>query len=262
MTHTRDILIYEDYIFNNGALHRTLRDLVGKDKIDYIDADDIIAGTLDPNRHTLFMPGGADLFLCEKLNGEGNARIREFVEQGGRYIGICSGSYYACAEIDFGSNWPNEDTIKGPRELAFYPGKATGPIDQYCDKSKPFPDGYDSQICKIHYDDGTFISDLKLHYIGGPCFSECEENNEDIKILGRFMDLPNTPPAIIECKIGKGLAFLSSPHIEDTKEIMQKVAYHRNNSYNRRKNIAKQLAGNKEQLNKLWARLIERYLQN
>ncbi|UUZ62721.1 BPL-N domain-containing protein [Polaromonas sp. P1-6] len=47
------------------------------------------------------MPGGADLPFCQALNGAPNERIRRFVEEGGAYLGICAGAYYACREIAF-----------------------------------------------------------------------------------------------------------------------------------------------------------------
>lgn len=255
MQNKRTILIYEDYVFNKGALYRTLKNLIGKEYIDFIDADDIKSGFLNPQQHSLLMPGGADMFYCEKLNGIGNKKIREFVENGGIYLGICAGSYYGCAELDWASNWDNEEIIKGKRELAFYSGKATGPIEQYCDKTKPFPEGYAPQICHISYDDGLEKLDLKLNYNGGPYFSE---PNNNATVLARYSNLKDKPPAIIECKIGKGLTILSSPHIEDTQEVMKKVAYHRDNSYNRHQNIARQMDDNKEQLNKLWVRILEK----
>lgn len=35
------------------------------------------------------MPGGADLPYCRTLNGEGNRRIKQFVQRGGSYLGLC-----------------------------------------------------------------------------------------------------------------------------------------------------------------------------
>lgn len=258
MKNKRTILIYEDYVFNKGALYYTLKNLIGKEFIDFVDADDIKSNFLDPHKHTLIIPGGADMFFCEKLNGEGNHKIRKFVEDGGIYLGICAGSYYGCAELDWASNWDNEESIKGARELAFYAGTATGPIEQYCDQTKPFPDGYAPHVCNIKYDDGKEKLNLTLNYNGGPYFSELTEETEKIKILARYTDLEHAPPAIIECKVGQGIAILSSPHIEDTADIMKKVAYHRDNSYNRRQNIAQLMDDNQEQLNKLWVRILEK----
>ena len=73
---------------------------------------------------TLFvMPGGADLPFCAALNGAPNQRIRQFVERGGAYLGICAGAYYACRKIAFHAG--TEGAICGPRELGFLDALAT-----------------------------------------------------------------------------------------------------------------------------------------
>ncbi|KAI7699705.1 hypothetical protein KC353_g16313, partial [Hortaea werneckii] len=44
----------------------------------------------------LVMPGGADMGYCRTLNGEGNRRIKQYVQMGGKYLGLCAGGYYGC----------------------------------------------------------------------------------------------------------------------------------------------------------------------
>ena len=93
-----------------------------------INAADIIKGKWRSQALALVMPGGADLFYCQKLNGEGNRQIRKFVEQGGVYLGFCAGAYYGSSYCDFAYTvHPNKHYTIGPRELAFYPGHAVGP---------------------------------------------------------------------------------------------------------------------------------------
>lgn len=48
----------------------------------------------------------------------------EFVTQGGSYLGLCAGAYYACARVEFEPGTPLE--VVGDRELAFFPGIAQG----------------------------------------------------------------------------------------------------------------------------------------
>ncbi len=86
------VLIYQDYIHNNYVLFRALQDYFGAEYVvDFVDAHDIIEkGILQKESvKALVVPGGADLYYVEKLNGEGNRLIREYVEAGGIYLGIC-----------------------------------------------------------------------------------------------------------------------------------------------------------------------------
>jgi glutamine amidotransferase-like uncharacterized protein len=48
----------------------------------------------------------------------------EFVSQGGGYLGLCAGAYYACARVEFEPGTRLE--VVGDRELAFFPGIAQG----------------------------------------------------------------------------------------------------------------------------------------
>ena len=90
------------------------------------DAAAIEEGTLSEGCRLLVMPGGRDLPYCHKLNGLGNARIRDFVRSGGSYLGICAGGYYATSYIEFAKGDPVMEVV-GPRELGFFPGAALGP---------------------------------------------------------------------------------------------------------------------------------------
>lgn len=44
---------------------------------------------------TQVIPGGRDLPYCRDLNGYINDRIIRYVKEGGVYMGICAGAYYA-----------------------------------------------------------------------------------------------------------------------------------------------------------------------
>ena len=124
-------LIYEDYVHNHAILSRRLADYFGAHNVALVDAEAIKNGALQ-GASLLVMPGGADLAYCEKLNGEGNALIRQFVENGGAYLGICAGAYYACNAIEWAMGTHQE--IAGPRELAFYPAMASGPVYEFIEE--------------------------------------------------------------------------------------------------------------------------------
>lgn len=90
----------------------------------------------------LVIPGGADLPYVNDLSGDGTARIRKYVESGGkiqhslktkanrltviigRYLGICAGGYFGASEVQFEKGTPLE--VCGPRDLKFFPGVARG----------------------------------------------------------------------------------------------------------------------------------------
>lgn len=75
----------------------------------------------------LVMPGGRDLPYVDQLGGTGNQLIRNFVKNGGSYLGICAGGYYGCSFVQFAEGDPDFEVL-GARELSFFPGVAQGPV--------------------------------------------------------------------------------------------------------------------------------------
>ncbi|KAK9813904.1 hypothetical protein WJX73_004231 [Symbiochloris irregularis] len=91
-----------------------------------IGAEDILSSRWQQGCLLLVMPGGADLPYCQALNGKGNELIRDFVETGGAYLGLCAGAYYGCSRIEFELGTPLE--VRGSRELKFFGGVARGGV--------------------------------------------------------------------------------------------------------------------------------------
>ncbi len=67
------IYIYQDYIHSTALLERALR--AENLPVRHCDAGDIAGGCLEDGARLLVMPGGADLYYYEKLNGPGRARL-------------------------------------------------------------------------------------------------------------------------------------------------------------------------------------------
>ncbi len=151
------------------------------------------------------MPGGADLPYCRKLDGERNSRLRQWVATGGRYIGICAGAYYACAEIRF--HVGRGDEVAGPRELCLLGATAVGSLSEMA-----IP--YDltlrsASVVRLRLSDGCLTA---AHYHGGPKFEL--PNGAAVNILARYEDVPGQPAAVVESGFGRGLVLLSGVHAE------------------------------------------------
>ena len=245
-----NIYLYTDYVFNNDVLRQRLADAVPDAVINLCDADAILSGALDDSIDLLVMPGGADLYLCEKLNGAGNTKIRDYVMQGGNFLGICSGSYYACHSLEFASHLPKEE-ISGARELSLHQGKATGPILEYIPQAD-LSRGLDG-VANLSYNDQSF----SCLYRGGPIYEE----GYDETILARYQDLDGQPAAIIETIVGQGKAILCSPHLEQRSSDFQKMIYqHRNKEHAYMTELAKALEPHNENIEQAWTSLVQRAL--
>lgn len=243
------ILVYQDYVHNNGALYRALCRQFGVDNIHFADAADIAGGTLAKAK-LFVMPGGADLYYAEKLNGAGNAAIRRYVENGGVYLGICAGAYYACAEIEWAKGTVQE--ISGPRELAFFPGRAVGPVAEWIEGGDVEKSWHAAP--EIIYDDGHYKMEAHVHYSAGPVFVPA--GGGGFTVLARYAGGGN---AIVESPVGAGKAVLCGPHIEKTYDDVVRGLYRHNNpSYDWEKSAAEKLRTSETQARRLWAQVLLR----
>lgn len=167
-----------------------------------------------PSASLLVMPGGRDIPYHENLKGELNRKIRTFVEEGGRYLGLCAGGYYGSSFVEFEKG--NALEVVGERELGFFPGKASGPA-------------YGNGIFRYNSESGSRIAQLDwngkrvgVYYNGGCLFADAD-SYENIEVLARYADLPDTPAAIIKCTVGKGIAILSGVHPEYMPKLTEEL---------------------------------------
>lgn len=64
--------------------------------------------------------GGYDLGFEAAVGKNGAKIIQDFVKNGGSYLGLCAGAYWACDYIEFDKDGPLE--VVGERRLKFFPG--------------------------------------------------------------------------------------------------------------------------------------------
>ncbi len=149
------------------------------------------------------MPGGNDSDYVGKLNGGGNQNIKNYVKNGGSYLGVCAGAYYGAAYVKFDKGGPYEHV--GVRELAFFHGKAIGPTLA--------KGGYrscsGSRAAKITLDLKQ-VKEATLYYHGGGHFKNAA-SYDHVSVIGYYQ---NNLPAIIHIPYGKGNVILSGVHFE------------------------------------------------
>lgn len=165
----------------------------------------------------LVMPGGRDLPYCQALNGSPNARIRSYVENGGRYLGLCAGAYYGSQQIEFEKENPMMEIIQS-RELAFYPGTSRGTT--YPGFIYNSETGARSVTVILDQDfQKDLPEEIQMYYNGGGYFVE-PERYENVTVLGRYKEPSKLclevqcPAAVVHCQVKKGHAILIGTHPE------------------------------------------------
>lgn len=199
----QNIVIYQDEGAGEFGV-KCLAEFFKGDEVWFCTAESVIDGRILQMADIFVMPGGADLPYCKKLNGAGNENIRAFVEDGGTYLGVCAGAYYACSSLEYHKGRPDE--ISGKRELALIDAVAYGSLSELAPH-------YDltlqsAAIANMIGEDGTAA---QAFYHGGCAFRLKDPETE---IIARYADLPGTPPAIIAKDVGEGRVILSGVHFE------------------------------------------------
>jgi len=163
----------------------------------------------DLNKYDLILFPGGDMWVYKShLSATGINKIKEYVQFGGGYIGICAGSYFAADKIVW-RGWANEPrqylTITG---LGLFSGIADGPIDDYAPT-------YQDYNCIVNINRSYPITkdipqQLDYAYSFGPKF--IIEDSSNVSILGRTASGNNS--VVLAVQYEQGRVFLTGLHPE------------------------------------------------
>ncbi|GMK55012.1 hypothetical protein CspeluHIS016_0200680 [Cutaneotrichosporon spelunceum] len=149
----------------------------------------------------LVIPGGRDLPYVEELSLKTKAttRIAEYVRDGGRYLGLCAGAYFASAEVRF--------DVGGVKE-ALFPGACVGPTHPGFDYGSEEGSKALSLIVRDK------VLDF-IYYNGGGHFV-MPTPVPGVQVVARYAEPPSPGADIAGVQItkGQGKALLISVHPE------------------------------------------------
>jgi glutamine amidotransferase-like uncharacterized protein len=199
----KTIVIYHDEGVGEFGLS-CLKQFFAGHTIRFSDASAIIDNSALIDADFFIMPGGADLPYCRKLNSRGCQNIRTFVDNGGIYLGICAGAYFASNAIEFHKG--RDDEICQPRELCLINTVAIGSLPEFA----PYYDATinTTAVIPITLKDNRVAKAL---YYGGCTFIDIQD---DVEIIARY---PDNRPAIIR----KGNIILSGIHFEMNADLLK-----------------------------------------
>ena len=168
----------------------------------------------------LVFPGGADLGYCRTLNGEGNRKIKQFVQRGGAYLGLCAGGYYGSSRCEFEVGSKRMEVI-GSRELAFFPGTCRGcAFAGFVYHSEEGSRAVELKAEKTALAEGSVPDVFRSYYNGGGVFVDAPKyKDQGVEVLASYteplgVESGEGAAAIVYCKVGEGAAVLTGPHPE------------------------------------------------
>ena len=158
----------------------------------------------------ILFPGGDWWKYRRRLSISGMRNIREYIKEGGNYLGICGGAYFAADGISW-HGWENEPRKNfHSRGLGIFPGKADGPLEEFS------PDYFEFD-CGVNLSELQFITNglpeaIEYLYSFGPGL--IPDDGQPVTVIGKS-DGNNI--VITANEYGNGKVFLTSLHPEDDK---------------------------------------------
>lgn len=162
---------------------------------------------LRPLYRGIFMPGGWAYDYKRAIKSSGNQHIRDLINNGGAYIGMSAGAYYACDNV----RWEGKDY---PYYLKLFQGDCIGPIDEIA----PWPN-YVMTAMNINQNHSANLYEPATEdilYYGEPYF--VARQGQEMQVLASWI-VPANPeannaPGIIGFNYGSGRVLLVGPHPE------------------------------------------------
>lgn len=163
-----------------------------------LDRSRLKADVLKPHA-ALILPGGWAPYQWTAAGTEGLAAIRNFVEQGGRCVGVCAGAYLLARETRY-------DGINYPYPLGLFDGTADGPVPGLA--AYPKVGSAAVTVTDVGKRRGLAFLDAQYGlYSGGPRFL----GGTGVEVLARYWD---GSAAAIARRVGKGEVILLGLHFE------------------------------------------------
>ncbi len=241
---TSKILIYRDYgVSDLTNLTKGLRCYFEPKGIEvsFTDASAIIKDDiLNKNISLFIMPGGAATPFLQKLQVQGNDKIRDYIFQGGNYLGICAGAYYACRNVSFETDIEPLAIKRENELLSIVQACAVGTLKKELNLRPYMKNEESGAVVKLQWQNQDIYY---AHYHGGPKFVSEHENYD---ILARYADIEGNPAAIIRQNYGKGRIVLSGVHFEDRGDDLIKTLHALRIDFDKAQNIALKLKQNEQ----------------
>ncbi len=167
--------------------------------VDFIDEDDIMDNKLYNYDILVFPPGNLPEYSV-KLRSEGKEKIREYLRNGGSYVGISRGAHFACEIADVYG-------IESEWGLNIFNGTGYGPVGGFLD-----PHMYQANINKSQT--AIDLSEIpnSLMMMGWESIMFLPENNVPFNVIATYETYLH--PAMISYEYGQGTVFLSGIHPE------------------------------------------------
>jgi glutamine amidotransferase-like uncharacterized protein len=178
-----------------------------------ITADEIRDGKL-AGVQVLAHPGGSGGGQGKSLGEDGRKAVRDFVNRGGGYLGVCAGAYLATNDYPWSLNLINARVVD---KQHWARGKGTVKL-RLSEKGSELLLQKGREL-DIHYAQGPLLSRREWDDPKVPSYESLAIFTSEIAENGAPRGVMEGTSAIVRCEYGNGRVFCFSPHPELTEGL-------------------------------------------
>ncbi len=184
-------------------------------KVTIVKGPDIAAGVLKDYDVVVFT-GGSGSKQAAALGDAGKQQVRDFVEKGGGYVGVCAGAYLACSGFSWSLGVLDAKTVSSK----WMRGKGQVKIEVTPPGAETT--GLPAKEVEIRYANGPIIQPAGRAEI--PDYETLASFRSELAENGTPAGVMVNSPAWARGTFGKGHVLISSPHPEQTAGMENWIA--------------------------------------
>jgi len=160
----------------------------------------------------LIVPGGSGSKEARGLGEKGREEIKEFVRQGGGYLGICAGAYLASCDYPWALHILNARVLDKEHW-----DRGNAEVEIALSQRGREVLGARHETVSIHYAQGPLLA--PAHHKGLPGYETLATFRTQVAKNGAPRDVMPGATAVAAAEFGKGRVLCFSPHPEETEEL-------------------------------------------
>ncbi len=188
---------------------------------DIISAEEIQSDGLE-GRDVVVFPGGGGGTMARALAAEGCQAVRDFVNRGGGYVGICGGAFLATAGYDWSLGLVNAKTLtgtitvpgQGEKSMA---ARGAGVVEMELTSSGREVFGKRSGLLEVRFSSGPVLSPAEV--VNLPSYAPLAIYRSETWLHDEQRGTMIGTPAIVAAPFGQGRVILFSPHPETSERL-------------------------------------------
>ena len=182
----------------------------GQFEISRLTAEEIRSGKL-ADVDVLIHPSGSGSKQGNALGEQGRLAVREYVNQGGGYLGVCGGAYLATNDYSWSLNLVDAKVVD---KRHWARGNGTVTLHLSSEGSKFLR--HDKREMAIHYAQGPLLARREWDDRDVPNYDSLAIYATEIAKNGAPRGVMARTSAVVRCEFGDGRVFCFSPHPELT----------------------------------------------